>query len=91
MISIYTMKQLQAEQKQYQGSCTVQVCYIPLQPVLTYLIQPIQEVEDRYAGHFMQRNTQAQYVASSIATEGITAHMLPTAIKFPQLCVTCSG
>ena len=39
----------------------------------------------------MQSNTHAQYVASSIATEGMTAHMLPSAIKFPHLCVTCSG
>ena len=83
------MKHLQAEQKQYQGSCTVQVCYIPLQPVLTYLIQPIQEVKDHYTGHFMQKNAQAQYVTSSKATEGITTQMFPSAIKLPHLYVTC--
>ena len=71
------MKCLQAEQKHCHDVCTAQVNYIHLQPILINQIQPTPEVEDQCTGHFRTRNTQAQYVASLIATEGITALLLP--------------
>ena len=71
------MRHSQEEPKQYHDAHTAQASYIHQQPVPINPFRAIPEVGDQCAGHSKQESSQVQCVASSIATKGILAPLLP--------------